>query len=141
MKVFSLLKDNYINKSKILIENYKKINLTNNELIVVLYIIHNIDKNNRFILSNKISNFIDFSQEEIDNIYDSLITKKLIEIKMSSDENIEFNLNPLFSCLLSKISDDEKNINLEELLNEKPNKEDFNQKNEKITSFNWLDED
>ena len=122
-----LLKNNYINKWKLLLENYNKIKITNDELILILFIMYKSDDNKKFILPSELVMYTNFSESKIEDLHSSLTSKKLIEIKMSDNGSLEMDLTLLFKKIVSVIcidSDNENNDNFK--------------KNSKLTTFNWL---
>ena len=70
--------------SGIIIKNIKKLNISLNEFLLLVYFI-NID-NKLDILS--IKKYLDLSEEEIINIYSELIKKGLIEMLINKDNSI-----------------------------------------------------
>lgn len=85
--------------SGIIIKNIKKLNISLNEFLLLVYFI-NID-NKLDILS--IKKYLDLSEEEIINIYSELIKKGLIEMLINKDNSIieeSVSLEPFYNKVL-----------------------------------------
>lgn len=111
-KVIHLLKENNMNVPRILIYYYKKLKLTEKELIVLIYIINEKDLN---FNPKEISTNLNFSLPEILEIIDSLSTKDFIKIELKKVNNIreEFiNLDNFYNKIAYLIVSEE-NINEE----------------------------
>lgn len=78
----------------LLIENYKKLKLTEEDVMVILVIDHLIGDGNPFINSDLLSLKMSLSNEKIDNILCKLLEKGYIEYKTSKKKTIT-TLNPL----------------------------------------------
>lgn len=107
-KVITLIKDNNLNVPKILLYNYKVLDINEKELVILIYI---INKKNYKFDPKEISNNIGFSMPEILEIIDSLSTKDLIKIELIKVNNVreEFiNLDNFYNKLAYIIINDEK---------------------------------
>lgn len=99
--------------SSILMKNYKKINITNDEFIILIYLL-NDDKFN----PKKISEDLDLKMQEVLTIIDSLINKDIIKVELKKINNIreEFiNFNGLYNklvCLIVNTSEETKSSNI-----------------------------
>ncbi len=81
-KVIDLLKDNIV-IPKLLITNYKKLNITSKELIVVIYFINN----NEFDLE-RICKELDIKGNDVLKIIDSLSKKDILRLNKRTNNNI-----------------------------------------------------
>ena len=98
-KVIGLLKEGSINIPKTLFLNYKNLNLTEKELIVISYI---INKNDFSFNPKEIATSLNYDLAEILELIDSLSSKDFIkiEIKKNSDIREEFiNIDNLYNKL------------------------------------------
>lgn len=91
---YSSLDLNYL-----LLEYYKKLNITEQELVVILMIDHLLEDGNKFITNNLIALKMNMSEEEIDEIVCSLIKKNFLEYKESSKGGLKSSLEPLNKLL------------------------------------------
>ncbi|MCF6515070.1 DnaD domain protein [Lactobacillus sp. S2-2] len=89
--------------SNILLTNYHKIGMTNNELVVFLEIIYLKNKGISMPLPKDISTLTGMKEDQISNILHDLIEKKLIKIE-TENYNDSFNLDLTFIKLLKKIN-------------------------------------
>ncbi len=81
-KIIELLKNNIV-IPKILLTNYKKLNITSNELILLIYFIDNND----FDLE-KICHELELKSPEALKLIDSLSKKDIIKLKKTMNDNI-----------------------------------------------------
>ena len=96
-KVIDILKDNSINIPSILFKNYRNLNITDSELIILIYLI-NSDKT---FNPKKISKDLNFKLNETMSLITSLTDKGLIKIDVINKKVREeiFNLNELYNKL------------------------------------------
>ena len=109
-KVINLIKNSNLSVPKLLIENYKKLKLTEKELIVLIYILNEKD-----ITFNpkKISKELNDNLEDIMNIYESLITKDILKIdntKVNGMRLEQMNFDELYIKLSHLIITDEEPV-------------------------------
>ena len=78
----------------LLLENYKKLNITEQELAVIFMINHLLDQGNHFITQELLSLKMTLSLHEIDQALTSLIQKKLLEYENVQNE-MRTTLEPL----------------------------------------------
>ncbi len=104
-KIIELLKDGSILIPKILLKNYKNLNITPEELVVLIYLIQNNDFN-----PEKISKDLSLSQKEVLNIINSLTKKDIIKLKSITKNKLReeyISLDELYNKLtLSFISEE-----------------------------------
>ncbi len=96
-KVIDILKDNSINIPTILFKNYRNLNITDSELIILIYLI-NSDKT---FNPKKISKDLNFKLNETMSLITSLTDKGIIKIDVINKKVREevFNLDELYNKL------------------------------------------
>jgi len=114
-KVINIIKNNDLLVPKLLICNYKKLKLTNDELILLIYIMN--DKENIFN-PKKISNELEFNLEEIMNLFESLITKDILKLEnkkingmIVENINLEGLYNKLCKLIINEDEQEDKKQN------------------------------
>lgn len=95
-KVINIIKNNDLLVPKLLLSNYKKLKLTSDELILLIYII-----NDRDVTFNpkKISTELELNLEEVMNLFESLITKDILKLDNKKIDGIiteNINLDELY---------------------------------------------
>ena len=95
-KIIEILKDGHIVIPKILLQNYKKLKITDKELIVLIYLLGN----NEFD-PEKISNDLNIKLTDILKLIDSLTNKDILKISVKSGKVCEeyINLDELYNKL------------------------------------------
>ncbi|MCD8195026.1 MAG: DnaD domain protein [Coprobacillus sp.] len=106
---------NAIDFRYLLLDNYKKLKISEDEVIVLLMIDQLIRENNALITADLLSLKMNYDPKKIDDIIASLLKKRYIEFKTSANGTIT-SLDPLNNILfndfkLSAAEDDESNIN------------------------------
>lgn len=99
---------NYLINSNVL-KGIKSLNLSTDELLLLIYFINE----EKALDLNKVKNALNFSEEDILNIYSSLITKGLIEVKVIKENgkvSESISLDILYDKLIMN-SKEEKEIN------------------------------
>ncbi len=124
------LKHHIINKNYFLLDNYKILDLNIDELIFISFIIFRTSGNSKILSLKELSNDMKIDEDKVEKLYSSLLTKQLINIKLSKDGNLECNLDNLFLIIFNKIYKNKDKI---------PFKNKDKNLNEKIV-YNWLDE-
>ncbi len=84
-KIVNLLKDSSLTFPRKLLENYKKMNLDESELIFLIYL---LNEKSLVFDAEKISKDLGLSFEDVLNTINNLTTKDVIEIKMVKEGNI-----------------------------------------------------
>lgn len=95
-KVLELLKSTSFQVSKELLFNYKKINITDSELIILIYLINSI---NNVYNPKQISNDLNFDINSVLEIINSLSEKGILKIEIKKVNNVRnevINLDPLY---------------------------------------------
>ena len=95
-KIIEILKEGHIVIPKILLQNYKKLKITDKELIVLIYLLGN----NEFD-PEKISNDLNIKLTDILKLTDSLTNKDILKIPVKSGKVCEeyINLDELYNKL------------------------------------------
>ncbi len=91
---------NAVNFSYLLLEYYKLLNLTENEVVVILMIDHLLTSQNEFITTDLLTLKMQLSESDIDNAMASLLTKKHIEYLTENDKVI-LSIEPIKKTLYS----------------------------------------
>ena len=95
-KAIELLKSHRFEVPKELLFNYKKINITDSELIIIIYLINNI---NNSYNPKQISSNLSIKINEVLELINSLSEKNILKIEMKKVNNIRtevINLDPLY---------------------------------------------
>ncbi|WBX36196.1 DnaD family protein [Mycoplasma capricolum] len=79
--IFELLEKGIVSKKKLLLEYYKKLNLTDNQALIILMIMYLNDQTRKMTTPNLLANYLNLSSVEIENELEILAEKDLIEIK------------------------------------------------------------
>lgn len=83
----------------LLIENYKKLKITEEELVVVLMVRHLLEEGNTFITGNLLSLKMNYDENTLDDILVSLLKKGYLEYVESSDGGLRSSIEPLLKIL------------------------------------------
>lgn len=83
----------------ILLENYKKLQISEAELTVILMISHLLNEGNTLITNTLLALKMNFSESEIDDILVSLMKKGFLEYVDSSNGGLRSSLDPLNKIL------------------------------------------
>ncbi len=113
-QIIELLRSINFQIPKELIFNYKKMNITDSELIIIIYL---INQNNNIYNPKQISNDLNYTLNDVLEIINSLNDKNIIKIEMKKVNNIrgEFiNLDMLYEKLALSLTqkDDKKETNV-----------------------------
>ena len=107
----------------LLLENYKKLKISENELAIIFMIDHLVAQGNPFITADLLSLKMSLDIKDIDNLIADLLTKGLIEYTTVNGRTVT-SLNPLkeklyseFQMSVSKENESKKNPRLKEELN------------------------
>ena len=106
----------------LLIENYKKLRISEVELCTIIMIQHLIEQGNPFVTADLLSLKMSLDVKEIDKVFANLLTKGFIEYK-TAGKNTVTTLNPLkerlyhdFQITLSNESDEQNKNAMEDSL-------------------------
>lgn len=104
-KVVNLMKNQTYNIPFVLLQNYRNLNITDSELIVLIYLINNNDSFN----PKQISKDLNFDLSELMELINSLIEKNIIKIDVLNKKVREeiINLDELYNKLGFIIINDE----------------------------------
>lgn len=112
-KLENIIKERDIIISSILFKNYKKLNITDTEFIVLIYLMNDKEFNPK-----KISEDLNLKMPEVLTIIDSLNGKDVIKVELRKINNIreEFitfdNLYNKLTCLMVNTAEEEKSNNI-----------------------------
>ncbi|ATZ21416.1 DnaD family protein [Mesoplasma tabanidae] len=79
--LIELLAKGLISKHKLLLENYKKISMNENQVMIVLLTMQFSDENKKMITPLKLSKFMNISIDTIEVELQDLVDKRLVKIK------------------------------------------------------------
>lgn len=82
----------------ILLDKYKQMKITEEELVVILMIDHLINQGNPFVTPDLLALKMNYSQEEIDRILASLMQKDIFKY-LDKEGKITTSLDPLYKRL------------------------------------------
>lgn len=106
-KIKKIIQEKDIIIPKILFLNYKKLNITEKELIVIIYIINNSDIFN----PKQLSNDLNITLDEVMNIMENLTSKGMIKLELKKNgtkRNEYINIDGLYDKLLFTIMNEEE---------------------------------
>ena len=95
------MKNEALDFNYLLLDNYKKLNLTENDVATLLMIDHLINDGNLFITAELLSLKMALPIQEIDKIFADLLTRGFIEYSVSNNSTI-ITLKPLRDKLLKE---------------------------------------
>lgn len=95
------MKNEALDFNYLLLDNYKKLNLTENDVATLLMIDHLINDGNLFITAELLSLKMALPIEEIDKIFADLLTRGFIEYSVSNNSTVT-TLKPLRDKLLKE---------------------------------------
>ncbi len=107
----------------LLLDNYKKLNITEDELVTILIIDHLIDQGNNFITADLLSLKMSFDINKLDSILADLMKKKLLDIDIIGSKTIT-TLNPLKEKLYAEFDFYRKQERIEKSSQQKQNELD-----------------
>ncbi len=97
----------------ILLDKYKQMKITEEELVVILMIDHLINQGNPFVTPDLLALKMNYSQEEIDRILASLMQKDIFKY-LDKEGKITTSLDPLYKRLSNQFKKDLVVSNMEE---------------------------
>lgn len=97
----------------ILLDKYKQMKITEEELVVILMIDHLINQGNPFVTPDLLALKMNYSQEEIDRILASLMQKDIFKY-LNENGKITTSLEPLYKRLSNQFKKDLVVSNMEE---------------------------
>ncbi len=106
-KIKKIIQEKDIIIPKILFLNYKKLNITEKELIIIIYIINNSDIFN----PKQLSNDLNISLDEVMNTMENLTAKGMIKLELKKNgtkRNEYINVDGLYDKLIFTIMNEEE---------------------------------
>ena len=107
-KVINLIKDSNLTIPKLLLFNYKKLNIDEKELVLIIYLLNEKDLT---FNPKKITTDIDYSIDDVMNILESLISKNLLKLenkKVNGIRTEKINFDDLYLKLSYFVMDEEE---------------------------------
>lgn len=95
---------NAVNFQFLLLEFYKKINMTEEELVVVLLIDHLLQDGNTFINAKTLALNMNYDEKKLDKILTVLLEKHYIDYQVK-EKNLAITLEPLVKILYKKFQE------------------------------------
>lgn len=107
-KIVNVIKEEPFYIPSLLFKNYKKLNITDTELIILIYLINSDSSFNPKLISKELN----FSLNDVINIIDSLTDKEIIKIDIVNKKVREeiINLDELYKKLSFLIINDNKDL-------------------------------
>lgn len=116
----------FINVERLLVLNYKKLGLNDDELVILLLTYALLKSGNQFINPSDLALLSNFTETKIDVIFTSLYAKGLIKTEISSEGKVNTNMDELIKLItlqltkaikpLEKVKKEEDNTSLYQLL-------------------------
>ncbi|UKS54201.1 DnaD family protein [Mycoplasma feriruminatoris] len=153
--ILKMLEKGLVSKKKLLLEYYKKLELSDNQALIILMIMYLNDQTRKMTTPNLLANYLNLTSEQIEKELEILAEKDLIEIKTDFidfsnlfnkiallvnntfliEQHIDF-FNNLEKNLLFNLFENQK-LQILDLLKTSINKEQILQitTNKKISSF------
>ncbi|AGR41961.1 DnaD family protein [Spiroplasma diminutum] len=135
--MFELFKSGLISKKALLILNYSKIKINENQLAIILIIMELSNDDQKNFTPSQISEHMMISKEEIEKEIADLLKNRIIKLEQKGKKTI-LNLTPLFNRLLvdfeerhSNLGQDNNYTFVEKIFNYKLNAEEI----EKIENY------
>ncbi|MBW3057738.1 DnaD family protein [Spiroplasma poulsonii] len=98
-----------INKWQFLLSHYKLINLSEEQLVLIMLIMNCSSSDKRFITPLEIANHSNFTETKAKSMLDQLKQEGFIDIKMKKDV-LEMDLSPIFNKIIIAIENLELNV-------------------------------
>ncbi len=92
------MKNKAINYQFILLENYKKLAISEDELVVILLVDHFLTLGNQLVTQEMLTLHSNFDEEKVDKILTGLFKKKIIDFN-STTNGLSTSLEPLYKTL------------------------------------------
>ncbi|WP_342255577.1 DnaD family protein [Spiroplasma endosymbiont of Poecilobothrus nobilitatus] len=105
----SLFNKGSINKWRFLLSYYKLINLSEEQLVLIMLIMNCSSSDKRFITPLEIANHSNFSEDQAKKMLDHLKQAGFIDIKMKKSV-LEMDLSPIFNKIIIAIENLELNV-------------------------------
>ncbi|WP_374695998.1 DnaD family protein [Spiroplasma endosymbiont of Polydrusus formosus] len=98
-----------INKWRFLLSYYKLINLSEEQLVLIMLIMNRSSSDKRFIVPLEIANYSNFTEAQAKKMLDQLKQDGFIEIKMKKDV-LEMDLSPIFNKIIISLENSQLNV-------------------------------
>lgn len=105
-----------INKKSLLILNYAKLNINENQLTILLLIIELSNEDAKSFTPTQLANYMSISKEQIEYEMSELITSKLVIVEVKNKKSV-INLIPLFTKILIKLDEQNSKIDFDDNFN------------------------
>ncbi|WP_368487173.1 DnaD family protein [Spiroplasma sp. DGKH1] len=105
----SLFNKGSINKWRFLLDHYKLINLSEEQLVLIMLIMNCSSSDKRFITPLEIATHSNFTEEKAKTMLDQLKQQGFINIKMKKS-GLEMDLSPIFNKIIIIIENNEMNV-------------------------------
>ncbi|WP_339024602.1 hypothetical protein [Spiroplasma endosymbiont of Agriotes lineatus] len=96
---------NIFHKWRLLLQFYKVLLITEDELIILLLLMHLLSEEYQFVTSEKLENFSNFDVNKIDKLLVRLLEKDYLWISNFNDK-LTMSLTPLFNKIFHQLQDD-----------------------------------
>lgn len=107
--IFDLMQKGIVCKKTLLIQNYKKIEISENQLVIILLIMELSKSNNKVLTPTYLSNYMNIQKDDIERELASLIDNSLISFQVEKKEN-KIDLSPLFDKLIIQIESEQLEV-------------------------------
>ncbi|WP_425377658.1 DnaD family protein [Spiroplasma endosymbiont of Polydrusus pterygomalis] len=105
----SLFNKGSINKWRFLLSHYKLINLSEEQLVLIMLIMNCSSSDKRFITPLEIANHSNFTEAQAKQMLDQLKQDDFIDIKMKKDV-LEMDLSPIFNKIIISLENLQLNV-------------------------------
>ncbi|QBQ07507.1 DnaD family protein [Spiroplasma gladiatoris] len=129
--MFDLLKNGVINKKSLLILNYSKLEINENQLAILLIIMELSNEEQKNFTPSQIAKYMYLDKDQIEQEISNLLIKELIRIEQKGKKAV-LDLTPLFNKIIvnleeqnSNLANDIKYSFIEQMLNIKLSQEDI----------------
>ncbi|QEH61619.1 putative dnad-like replication protein [Spiroplasma chinense] len=135
--MFELLKKGLLKKRTLLILNYAKLDISENQLAILLLIMELSDEDQKNFTPSQLAKYMSIDKEVIDKEISKLLVNNLIKLESKGKKTV-LNFTPLFSKLIvileeenSKLNTDNSYVFIEDMIGIKLSSENI----EEIDSF------
>ncbi|AKX34444.1 putative dnad-like replication protein [Spiroplasma litorale] len=108
-----LFKSGLISKKTLLILNYSKLKISENQLSIILLIMELSNEDQKNFTPSQLSKYMNLSSEQIENEISLLLKSNHIKLVVKAKKTI-LDLSPLFNKLLAKIEDEYAKFKIKE---------------------------
>ena len=104
---YKLITEGVVNKWRLLLNYYRKLNITEEELCLIFLVMHLSNSKHDFVSSSVLIQYSSFSKEQINNLFSSLTKKQLLKVQVV-DFQYKMEFAPLFQQIVLLINEDKK---------------------------------